>query len=464
MKRFIFYITLLSSYGYTTASFALPDVVVTNISYASGKFTATVKNQGNSATPSGTLVNVGYFVDGSFKTWGAVNRSLAAGASVTIGTNGVSYAMPTGTHTIKARTDYDFRIAESNEGNNDRSSTVGSTGSTPTPTPTPTASATFPVGQTGISLGTNTSASRLDPIQAMKAKWVRFQLGWSWIQAKGPTSFSWSPVDSAVNAITSRGMQPIGVLSTTPTWARPSTCTNSQWCAPASSRTGDFANFAAAAVRRYPQIRVWEIWNEPNHGPWWKPNADPVRYTAFLKAAYKAMKAVDSSVTVISGGMAPAVTKGSSIRPTEFLQKVYANGGAGSFDGVGHHPYCYDAKDTCPDLFANWSSWSQMNDTNPSLRSLMRDNGDSNKKIWVTEFGAPTGGGSRGLTQTQQAKMLANAYALFRSYSWAGGAFLWHNDRDTCTNTSNVECYFGLISANGSKKLAYYEFVKASGQ
>ena len=35
--------------------------------------------------------------------------------------------------------------------------------------------------------------------------------------------------------------------------------------------------------------------------------------------------------------------------------------------------------------------------TYPSLRSTMTDNGDGGKKIWATEFGAPTNGPSRKL-------------------------------------------------------------------
>jgi hypothetical protein len=44
-------------------------------------------------------------VDGVFRTWGSVSGPLAAGASVTIGTNGGPYTMPNGTHTITAHVD-----------------------------------------------------------------------------------------------------------------------------------------------------------------------------------------------------------------------------------------------------------------------------------------------------------------------------------------------------------------------
>ncbi|MDD5632105.1 MAG: CARDB domain-containing protein, partial [Methylococcales bacterium] len=96
----------------------LPDVIVTQLSYAKGIFTSTVKNQGTAATPAGVYIGVRYSVDGTPKTWGSVMGPLAAGASVTIGTNGGSYAIPAGTHTVTAWVDDVNRFAELNETNN----------------------------------------------------------------------------------------------------------------------------------------------------------------------------------------------------------------------------------------------------------------------------------------------------------------------------------------------------------
>jgi pectate lyase len=96
----------------------LPDVVVTSLSYASGIFTSTVKNQGTVATPTGPTVGVAYYVDGVARASGFVNGPLAAGASVTIGTTSAPYTIPNGTHTIMAFVDDVNRFAESDETNN----------------------------------------------------------------------------------------------------------------------------------------------------------------------------------------------------------------------------------------------------------------------------------------------------------------------------------------------------------
>ncbi|MBS0423276.1 MAG: right-handed parallel beta-helix repeat-containing protein [Proteobacteria bacterium] len=102
----------------------LPDVIVTQLSYANGIFTSTVKNQGAAATPAGITIGVGYSVDGKYRTWGDKIGSLAAGESITIGTRGGSYTIPSGTHTVTAYVDDANRFEESNENNNQISQTL----------------------------------------------------------------------------------------------------------------------------------------------------------------------------------------------------------------------------------------------------------------------------------------------------------------------------------------------------
>ena len=130
MKNIFFFplIMTLLTVNIAFAANALPDVIVTQVSYANGVFTSTVKNQGAASTPAGVTIGVGYWVDGVNKTYGFVIGPLAAGASVTIGTNGGSYTIPPGTPTIEAWVDDVNRFAESNENNNTlyNSITVGS--------------------------------------------------------------------------------------------------------------------------------------------------------------------------------------------------------------------------------------------------------------------------------------------------------------------------------------------------
>ena len=107
-------------FTYSQSAFALPDLVITYLDYNKtlGTYTARVKNQGASATATGPTVDVGYTVDGVYKTWGIVPGPLAAGAQVLISMNGAPFVIATGAHTIDAFVDDDNKFAESDETNN----------------------------------------------------------------------------------------------------------------------------------------------------------------------------------------------------------------------------------------------------------------------------------------------------------------------------------------------------------
>ena len=172
----------------------------------------------------------------------------------------------------------------------------------------------------------------------------------------------------------------------TPGWARPSGTSATYGPDPAK-----YAAFAKVAAAHYSALGVhaYEVWNEPNMKSFWTPSPNVGDYTRLLKAAYPAIKGADPQATVLTGGTAPAPDDGTSYSPVTFLKGIYANGGGNSFDAVSHHPYCWPAFPGDPEA---WSAWYQMYGTSPSLRSLMTSNGDGGKKIWATEFGAPTDG------------------------------------------------------------------------
>ena len=140
---------------------SLPDVIITSITYSNGVFSSTVTNQGTAATPSNTTVDVGYSVDGVYRTWGISSASLAAGASVNIGTGGGSYIIPNGVHNITAYVDDDNKFAELSETNNQLSQmiNVGAADTTP-----PTVSMTAPVQGATVSGFVTISANAVDNI------------------------------------------------------------------------------------------------------------------------------------------------------------------------------------------------------------------------------------------------------------------------------------------------------------
>jgi polysaccharide biosynthesis protein PslG len=341
----------------------------------------------------------------------------------------------------------------------------------PAPAPAPTTSSPSRFGVTvGWQLPWLSSTDRnayLDSAKAMGVKILRFDIDWGAIQSGGSTSYNWAPQDAVVQGLNARGIATLGTIAYTPAWARPSTCNTTDKCAPASAST--YGAFCGAAAKHYLPMGVhyWEVWNEPNLTAFFQPKADVVKYTAMLKACYTQIKAVDPSSIVITGGTSPAGSYNSpcgssactNVNGINWLEGIYANGGKGYFDGVGHHPYCFPYD---PSYVAGWSAWYQMFGTTPSLRSVMVANGDGDKKIWGTEWGAPTNGpaGSGYVSESTQAAEVTSAYTLWKSYPWAGPLFTYEF-RDNGTSTTSRENFFGLVRYDLSQKPSYAAYKSA---
>jgi len=299
-------------------------------------------------------------------------------------------------------------------------------------------------------------ASQLAEMKAIGITSIRMDARWDLVQPDGPGTSDWANLDQAVRSVRAAGMSVDLIIDGCPQWAAlPGTGGDAS---PQPASPAQYAAFAAQVAARYaPEgVGMFEIWNEPNNVVFWQPKPNPAAYTADLVAAYRAIKAADPAAFVISGGLAPAVTDGTNISPVNFLQDMYADGAKGSFDAVGYHPYSYPA---LPDTYESWSGWSQMNQTSPSIRSVMASNGDSGTPVWITEVGAPSGGPG-GIGQAGQQNDLTQVITDARRNSWIGGLYLytWMDDG---TDTTNTEDWFGLLNYGGSPKPAYFAVAAA---
>jgi hypothetical protein len=294
-------------------------------------------------------------------------------------------------------------------------------------------------------------AEQVQQLEAMKATGitsVRVDASWYNTQLNGADSYNWTPLDDAVSSIQQVGLSVDLIIDGCPPWAAASGASG-QFAQPASPTA--FGNWAAAVAQRYSGkgAKYFEIWNEPNNPAFWSPAPNPAAYTADLKAAYAAIKAVDPSAVVLTGGLAPQANTSNSYDIVTFFQDMYADGAQGSFDGVGDHPYTYPY---APDSVTLGSAWTEMAQTSTSLRSLMVAHGDSAKKIWITEFGAPTGSG--GVSEAQQSDEISQAIAFAKQTSWIA-SFYVYSWEDGSTDT------FGLLGPDGTPKPAYGSMVAA---
>lgn len=299
--------------------------------------------------------------------------------------------------------------------------------------------------------------------------WVRIDVSWARVE-KRPNSYDWSEYDRVVVEVRRQGLSVLGLLDYAPAWQAAPGCRADQECSPRDA--AGFAAFAEAAVRRYGPhgVRHWEVWNEPNLPAFWGPAPSVPRYVDLLKATYTAVKRADAGATVILGGLGVTYTEGTRIGSLDFLSRVYALGGRPYFDAVAHHSYSFPAD---PTVAHSWSGWTQM----LAVRKKMVAEGDARKKVWITEFGAPTGGPGHQATpqdrkfrnhpdhvsETLQRTIAEHALAAHATYAWAGPLF-WYCYADLGTARTTNENFFGLVRADGSRKPAFGSFVTAVGR
>lgn len=309
-------------------------------------------------------------------------------------------------------------------------------------------------------------ARRFDDMASIGITWLRLDFNWRWIQADKDKPIDWSRLDKVVSAARTHDIEVMPILLFTPTWAREAGCVERQQCPPENYE--DYANFAEEAVRHFSPmgVRTWEIWNEPNFGSQWIPEANAAEYTEMLRRAYETIKETDPNAKVVMGGLGHTSTRNGNISMLEYLEQLYRAGAKEYFDVVAIHPYSFPV---LASYEADWNGWQQLADTNISVRSIMEKYGDSDKEVWITEYGAPTGGPGRAaannmtyknyttthVTEEFQVLMFKDAMRELSQVTWDGPLF-WYTYLDRDTDRSTIENFFGILRADGSKKPVYY--------
>jgi hypothetical protein len=321
---------------------------------------------------------------------------------------------------------------------------------------------TFGVASDGEIVGESapTMARDLAYAAGTGAKWLRVDISWASIQQGGPRSFNWTSTDRVVRLAQARGMKILATLIYTPWWAEALRHCTLGDCAP---NIADYANFARIAVAHYARLGVhaYEIWSEENITAQWLPRPNPAAYAAMLKASYPQIKRADPSAIVVTGGTSPSYTASGNYSPPAFVQALYKDGAKGYFDAIGVHPYTWPAYPGQP---YSWSSWYQTYGAPDSVRSQMVANGDANKQIWGTEFGAATYGpkGSY-VSLTQQSQEIIRGFALWSTYSWAGPLLVYEGrDEKSESHNQTMWNYLGLLLEDFSKKPSYAAYQQAA--
>jgi len=228
-------------------------------------------------------------------------------------------------------------------------------------------------------------------------------------------------LDAAVTGARARGLRvllnPSGPAPRSASTCRP----RRDVCAP-SPRA--FGAWVAQLGRRYPEVRDWSVWNEPNNPNWLQPQhstdgrpSSPALYRRLLGAAAAGLRRSGHAGNLILAGetapMPAARSRPPARRPVaagSFLTRLLAGNRPIGATGIAQHPYATDGRSPFGEREAAQFTMAGV----PRLKDLVRDAArrgvlPSRAPVWLTELGFQTDPPDAlfGISLTRQANWLA---------------------------------------------------------
>jgi hypothetical protein len=261
--------------------------------------------------------------------------------------------------------------------------------------------------------GPGTLDERIDRLQSLGVEIVRFTVRWDQVAKERPENprsssdpaYTWGFGADVLDALRGRGIPVVVTLLGTPEWANGGRTFN--W---APMNGADFADFAAAAAERYPWVRDWTIWNEPNQRIWLRPTTPATYVKRLLNPAYAALHRELPNVRVAGGVTAPRGGSG-GVSPIAWIRAM--GKAKARLDAYAHHPYPLKPRvETPTSVGCTWIRCETL-----TMGALGRLTTEVNrafgpKRIWLTEYGYQTNPPDRtilGVSYERQAHFLAEA-------------------------------------------------------
>ncbi len=246
----------------------------------------------------------------------------------------------------------------------------------------------------------------MDLIRDAGLQLVRFGLNWNSVEtAPGELHDGWlDRYQRLFDMLDERGLMAMPIIyNGSPAWANGCIPPNpfvpdwwrECWSAPARDEklVQSWGRFAAS---RFPEIRYWQVGNEPNLDFFWS-GIDPKLYADHLKAIALGIWYENPDAIIIAAGIC--------CNGLEFFTQLYEFG-FGLYHDVNaiHYPYTEQ-----PSQFLG------------KYLAVMRDYGDAGRPIWSSEMGAPFTDDSR-----HQALLIEEELAWLTSRAEVRAAFVYN--------------------------------------
>ena len=179
--------------------------------------------------------------------------------------------------------------------------------------------------------------------QKLRAQVVRVDLYWGGAKyavakrrpadAKDPDdpAYDWALYDRTVNYAAQYGIKLLFTLWATPRWAN-----GGKAYRYAPKNFNDLRNFAYAAAKRYPFVRRWTVWNEPNQRLSLATPSPRLYVARLLNPAYVSIHRANRHALVAGGVTAPRGNTG-GVGPLAWIRGMKA--AHAKIDAYAHNPY-----------------------------------------------------------------------------------------------------------------------------
>jgi hypothetical protein len=265
--------------------------------------------------------------------------------------------------------------------------------------------------------GSGTLDQRLAKLDDLGVRVVRVTLHWDQIAQTQPTvpadpadaAYDWSTTDPVLAGLREHGIEVVLQLAGTPGWANGGKAPN---YVPSSSAT--FGAFASAAARKYPWVRRWVIWNEPNQVRWLRPTTPTIYTIRLLNPAYAAIHRAIKGAQVAGGGTAPRGSTG-GVSPVAWIKGMHA--AHARLDAYAHNPYPLDPKRETP-LTGGCANCTTVTMSTIGRLVTLVGRDFPKARIWLTEYGYQSNPPDRllGVSLALQARYIGEgAYAAYRA-------------------------------------------------
>jgi len=265
--------------------------------------------------------------------------------------------------------------------------------------------------------GPGTLDQRLAKLDELGVRVVRFTLRWDQIAHTQPTvpadpadaAYDWSSPDQVLGGLQEHDIEVVVQLLGTPGWANGGRGSN---YAPTSSAT--FGAFASAAAHKYPWVKRWVIWNEPNQVRWLRPTTPTIYTIRLLNPAYAAIHTAIKGAQVAGGGTAPRGSTG-GVSPVTWITGMHA--AHARLDAYAHNPYPLDPKRESP-LRGGCANCTTVTMATIGRLVTLVGRDFPKARIWLTEYGYQSNPPDRllGVPYALQARYIGEgAYAAYRT-------------------------------------------------